>query len=50
MTLRSISLAIVRAHGGQIDYELREPHGARFRFRLPVNGTRTAQRMFSAGG
>jgi signal transduction histidine kinase len=33
----SISLAIVRAHGGQIDYEPGQPHGACFRFRLPVH-------------
>jgi signal transduction histidine kinase len=33
----SISLAIVRAHGGQIAYEPCEPHGACFRFRLPVD-------------
>ncbi|TQK04740.1 sensor histidine kinase [Herbaspirillum sp. SJZ107] len=33
----SISLAIVRAHGGQIGYEPGQPHGACFRFRLPVN-------------
>lgn len=32
----SISLAIVRAHGGHIAYEPAEPHGACFRFRLPV--------------
>lgn len=32
----SISLAIVRAHGGNIAYEPAEPHGACFRFRLPV--------------
>jgi signal transduction histidine kinase len=33
----SISLAIVRAHGGHIGYEPGEPHGACFRFRLPVH-------------
>ncbi|WP_323144447.1 ATP-binding protein [Massilia phyllosphaerae] len=33
----SISLAIVRAHGGQIGYEPGQPRGACFRFRLPVN-------------
>jgi len=32
----SISQAIVRAHGGQIGYEPGQPHGACFRFRLPV--------------
>jgi signal transduction histidine kinase len=32
----SISLAIVRAHGGHIAYEPGQPHGACFRFRLPV--------------
>jgi C4-dicarboxylate-specific signal transduction histidine kinase len=32
----SISLAIVRAHRGHIDYEPCRPHGACFRFRLPV--------------
>jgi signal transduction histidine kinase len=35
----SISLAIVRAHGGQIAYEPCEPHGACFRFRLPVQSS-----------
>lgn len=35
----SISLAIVRAHGGHIDYEPCVPHGACFRFRLPVQST-----------
>ena len=35
----SISLAIVRAHGGHIEYEPCEPHGACFRFRLPVQST-----------
>lgn len=35
----SISLAIVRAHGGRIDYEPCEPHGACFRFRLPVQSS-----------
>jgi signal transduction histidine kinase len=33
----SISLAIVRAHGGQIGYEPGQPRGACFRFRLPVH-------------
>lgn len=33
----SISQAIVRAHGGQIGYEAGQPHGACFRFRLPVH-------------
>jgi signal transduction histidine kinase len=33
----SISLAIVRAHGGHIGHEPVEPHGACFRFRLPVH-------------
>lgn len=33
----SISLAIVRAHGGHIRYEPAEPHGACFRFRLPAH-------------
>jgi len=32
----AISMAIVRAHGGQLGYEAREPHGACFRLRLPV--------------
>ena len=32
----SISLAIVRAHGGHIAYEPGQPHCACFRFRLPV--------------
>jgi signal transduction histidine kinase len=32
----SISQAIVRAHGGHIAYEPCAPHGACFRFRLPV--------------
>jgi signal transduction histidine kinase len=35
----SISLAIVRAHGGHIDYQPCEPHGACFRFRLPVQSS-----------
>lgn len=35
----SISLAIVRAHGGHIAYQPAEPHGACFRFRLPVAAT-----------
>jgi signal transduction histidine kinase len=34
----SISLAIVRSHGGHIEFEPCEPHGACFRFRLPVHG------------
>jgi signal transduction histidine kinase len=33
----SISLAIVRAHGGHIEYEPGEPNGACFRFRLPMH-------------
>jgi signal transduction histidine kinase len=36
----SISLAIIRAHGGHIEYEACEPHGACFRFRLPVQSSR----------
>ncbi len=35
----SISLAIVRAHGGHIEYEPCKPHGACFRFRLPVQSS-----------
>lgn len=35
----SISLAIVRAHGGHIEYEPCAPHGACFRFRLPVQSS-----------
>jgi len=35
----SISLAIVRAHGGHIEYEPCVPHGACFRFRLPVQSS-----------
>jgi signal transduction histidine kinase len=35
----SISLAIVRAHGGHIAYEPCVPHGACFRFRLPVQSS-----------
>jgi signal transduction histidine kinase len=34
----SISLAIVRAHGGMIEFEPCVPHGACFRFCLPVDG------------
>jgi signal transduction histidine kinase len=34
----SISLAIVRAHGGHIEFEPCAPHGTCFRFRLPVDG------------
>ncbi|MFC5460989.1 sensor histidine kinase [Massilia niabensis] len=33
-----ISLAIVRAHHGHIDFEPREPRGACFRVRFPVRG------------
>jgi C4-dicarboxylate-specific signal transduction histidine kinase len=35
----SISLAIVRAHGGHIDYLPCQPHGACFRIRLPVQAS-----------
>ena len=35
----SISLAIVRAHGGHIEYKPCAPHGACFRFRLPVQSS-----------
>jgi signal transduction histidine kinase len=35
----SISLAIVHAHGGTIAYEACAPHGACFRFRLPVQSS-----------
>jgi signal transduction histidine kinase len=38
----SISMAIVRAHGGQIELEPCEPHGACFRFRLPVRALASA--------
>jgi signal transduction histidine kinase len=41
----SISLAIVRAHGGHIEYEPGQPHGACFRFRLPVHPGRRSSRF-----
>jgi C4-dicarboxylate-specific signal transduction histidine kinase len=33
----SISLSIIRAHGGQLVFNPCHPHGACFRFRLPMN-------------
>lgn len=43
----SISLAIVRAHGGHIGYEPGQPHGACFRFRLPVHARAQLQALQS---
>lgn len=34
----SISMAIATAHGGHIDYQPNRPHGALFRFVLPLGG------------
>jgi len=44
----SISLAIVRAHGGHIAHEPAEPHGACFRFRLPVHAQAGARHVKAA--
>lgn len=38
----SIVRAMVNAHGGDIDYERNEPHGARFRVRIPRSASAQA--------